>query len=750
MNQATAKTVRWRWISASALAAVVVALGVCEALGWPFLAAPMQRWLGDTLQRRVSLSADPAMPKVTIHLLGGISLTAAHIEIGAPAWSKEPYTLRVEDARLTLGYLDLWRASRGEPLRIRELHARELDSRIERLADGRASWQFGKKTNTPDTAEKPTAIPSFGRLQVDSGTGIYRDALMAASLDATFSLNDGSNMLPAAVAASAASAAAPAASTGLQLSAKGSYQKNPVTVTLNTLGLLAELGEQAHELALPVSLDARIGGAALTFRGTATDALKLTALKGRFSVQGPSLAAIGDPLRVTLPTTGAFRTEGLIAKDGQVWNAVFDRATIGSSRLAGAFQYDPRPKVPLLSGRLTGPRLLLADLGPAVGTAAPAGSPANAATKSATGAPKGPVAAASKGPVASRAAAKTTNTPPTVSNDKPGRVLPDREFDLPSLRAMDANVLIAIDNVDLGSSFLEPLKPLHTHLVLADGVLSLRDVDARTGQGRLFGMLQLDGRTPVALWNANLGWEGIRLETWIHQARSADAPPYITGRLGGQARVAGQGKSTAAILGSLRGGVRLRITDGSISHLAIEAAGLDLAQGLGMLIKGDDALPLQCTVADFAAEQGVLKPRAFVIDTRDSLLWIDGTVSLASEGLDLKVTTSPKDFSPFALRTPVRLRGSFADPHVSLDASRLGPRVGAAAVLSLLNPLAALIPFIDTGDTAEAKKGSDTCQELSRRIAAHPALPAPPGAKSDAKPDAKRDSATKSGTVARG
>ncbi|MDO9352347.1 MAG: AsmA-like C-terminal region-containing protein, partial [Solirubrobacteraceae bacterium] len=194
----------------------------------------------------------------------------------------------------------------------------------------------------------------------------------------------------------------------------------------------------------------------------------------------------------------------------------------------------------------------------------------------------------------------------------------------------------------------------------------------------------------------------------------------------GQARVAGQGKSTAAILGSLRGGVRLRLAQGSISHLAIEAAGLDLAQGLGMLIKGDDSLALQCTVADFTASQGVLTPRAFVIDTRDSLLWVDVTVSLAYEGLDLKVRTTPKDFSPLALRTPVRLRGTFSDPSVSLDPSRLGPRVGAAAVLSLLNPLAALIPFIDVGDKEDAQKGADTCRELSRRIAARPALPAPP------------------------
>lgn len=697
MNQATAKSVRWRWISAGTVAALIVAFGLCEALGWPFLAAPMQRWLGETLQRRVNLSADPAVgPDVRIHLLGGIELNAAYIEIGAPNWSQAPHMLLARNARLKLGYADLWRASRGEPLRIRELRASQVDSRIERRADGRASWQFGRQTDVPDTAEAPTKMPVFGRLQVDSGTLVYRDALMAIDLDATYSLADGSNI-------SATGVRPTGSATGLVFSGKGSYQKQPVHIELQTSGVLPVIADDAQALALPVNLDARVGGASIVFKGTATDALHLSALKGRFTVQGPSLAAVGDPLRVTLPTTGPFRAQGLIAKDGVVWNTVIESAAIGSSRLAGAFTYDPRPAKPMLAGRLTGSKLALADLGPVVG--APPGNSASV--------PGVPVADSS----------------PKRSSGKSGHVLPDREFDLPALRAMDANVLIDIDNLDLGSSILEPLKPLRTHLVLADGVLTLRDFDARTGQGRLYGVVRLDGRNAQALWTADLRWAGVRLESWIKQARAANAPPYATGNLSGEARVAGQGKSTAAILGSLRGAMRMQLAGGTISHLAVEAAGLDIAQGLGMLIKGDDSLPVTCTVADLIVEQGLLKPRVLVLDTPDSTLWVDGSVSLATEALDLRVVATPKDFSPLALRTPVILRGTFANPSVSLDKGRLGTRLGASALLALINPLAAIIPLMDVGSSDDAKRGAEACRALSQRIAAKPALPAPGPAK---------------------
>ena len=714
-----------------------VAFGVCEVLGWPFLAAPMQRWLGSALERTVSFSEDSkAEPKVSIHLLGGIELTAAYLRIGAPPWSSAPYMLLARDSRLSLGYADLWRAHRGEPLRIRSLRAARLDGQFERLADGRASWQFGKKTNLPDTSEQATRMPAFGLLQVDAGAITYRDALLTAEVDATFSLADGASL--ATVAASAASAAsvasvaspapaasaafvaasgagaaavavaaAPAIAPGLRLKATGSYRKLPVKIDVQTSGVLPALADDAAVRALPVSIDARVGRASVIFKGTATDALRLTALQGHFIVQGPSLAAVGDPVGLTLPTTGPFRTEGQVAKQGVVWNAVLDRMSIGSSRLAGAFTYDPRPALPLLSGRLTGSRLALADLGPALG-----GAVKNKASDPRVG--KGATAVAAAPPVAVQRV-----------NATPGRMLPDREFDLPALRAMNANVLIAIDSVDTGSGLLEPLKPLRTHLVLADGVLSLRDIDARTGQGRLNGTVQLDGRNAQALWTADLRWADVRLESWIHQTRANNAPPYATGKLSGQARVAGQGKSTAAILGSLRGGVRMNLANGTISHLAVEAAGIDIAQGLGMLIKGDDSLKIQCTVADFVAEQGLLRPRALVLDTADSTIWVDGSLSLATEAIDLRVVVAPKDFSPLALRTPIHLRGSFANPSVSLEKGKIGAKLGAAALLALVNPLAALIPLLDFGSGDEAKRGADECQALSRRIAAKPILPAP-------------------------
>ena len=725
----------WSWLVMGLVGAALLGFSIGESQGWPFLVKPLQSALAKALDRNVVIaSGGDADQRAALHLLGALRIDAPHIEIGAPAWSKAPHMLSADDASLTLGYLDLWRASRGQDLRIRELRASTVDGHIERLSDGRASWQLGKPRAPGDAASAAPSVPEFEHLEVADGTLVYRDAVLDAQLDARFSLVEGRGMGPGPVAASgaapsvvaatasraaagvasgvASSAASRAASggvsragdpspplpAGLRFSGKGAYRGQPFTIELQSTGVMAVVADRPVQ-AVPVHLEARAGRASLKFDGTSTDPVHLGALRGRYTVTGPSLAALGDPVGVTLPTTGAFRAQGLLTKEGGLWSTSIERATIGSSQLTGAFSYDTRSPKPVLAGRLSGTKLLLADLGPAVGV------PVRSATAASAGAPE-PAA-----PKPARAG---------------GRVLPDRAFDLPSLRAMNANVLVDIASVDLGSNLLEPLRPLRAHLVLNDGVLTLRDIDARTGQGRLAGSLVLDGRQSRALWNTDLRWDGVRLERWVRQARaSADAPPYVTGTLSGRARLAGQGKSTAAILGSLRGGVRMQLVNGTVSHLAIEAAGLDVAQGLGLLIKGDDSLRIQCNVADFTAEQGVLKPRVFVLDTPDSTVFVDGTLSLATEAIDLRVVVTPKDFSPFALRAPLHVRGTFADPAVSLDKAALGTRLGAAALLAFINPLAALLPFVDVGNSDTAERGASDCKALSQRIAARPALPAP-------------------------
>ena len=230
--------------------------------------------------------------------------------------------------------------------------------------------------------------------------------------------------------------------------------------------------------------------------------------------------------------------------------------------------------------------------------------------------------------------------------------------------------------------------------------------------------MALDGRGAKALWSANVRWDGVRLERWIHQERKGGVPPFVSGRMNGRADLKGEGRSTAEILATLKGTARTELQGGAVSHLMVEAGGLDVAQALGVLFTGDDALPVQCAVADLVAQDGLFRPRVMVLDTTDSSVWVEGTLSLATEALDLRAVVMPKDFSPLTLRTPLHVGGSFAKPEVSVEKGPLGVKLGAAFLLGLINPLAALIPLVDPGDADAAKRGAAGCQSLMQRSTA--------------------------------
>jgi uncharacterized protein involved in outer membrane biogenesis len=144
--------------------------------------------------------------------------------------------------------------------------------------------------------------------------------------------------------------------------------------------------------------------------------------------------------------------------------------------VAAPFRYDSRTA----PGRLSGSLLALADLGPAVGVAVPGQA-----------------------------------DEPIRTARKPGRVLPQRRFDLPSLRAVDADVQVAVDELHFGSDTLAPLRDLRTQALLHCGVLRLQDLGADVAGGRITGATALDGRNDAALWAADLHFRGVDIAGWI-------------------------------------------------------------------------------------------------------------------------------------------------------------------------------------------------------------------------------------------
>jgi len=199
----------------------------------------------------------------------------------------------------------------------------------------------------------------------------------------------------------------------------------------------------------------------------------------------------------------------------------------------------------------------------------------------------------------------------------------------------------------------------------------------------------------------------------------------VSGELRGGVKLDGRGRSTAEILSTLDGKVHATLRDGTISHLVMEAAGLDIAQALGVLVRGDRPLPLRCAVVDLAVKNGVAQTQRAVLDNRDSVLRIEGTIDLRDEQLALRARARPKDISPFTVRSPLVVTGTFTKPKFGVEATPIAGRVLAAAALAAIAPPAAVLPFIDPGERGQ----SDPCAPLDNAAA----TPAPQAAASTPK-----------------
>jgi uncharacterized protein involved in outer membrane biogenesis len=162
----------------------------------------------------------------------------------------------------------------------------------------------------------------------------------------------------------------------------------------------------------------------------------------------------------------------------------------------------------------------------------------------------------------------------------------------------------------------------------------------------------------------------------------------------------------AQLLAGSSGNVALLMGKGQISNLLLEIAGLDGAEIIKFLLRGDRVIPVRCAASAFDVKQGVMASRALVLDTSDTVVYGNGSVNFATEELDLYFRPYPKDMSILSLRSPLKVAGTLGAPQAGPDKGALAGRAGLALALGAVNPLLALAATIETGPGEDANCGA--------------------------------------------
>lgn len=474
---------------------------------------------------------------------------------------------------------------------------------------------------------------------------------------------------------------------------KGTYNHTPLSGSGKVGGVLAL---QDADRPFPVQADVKAGDLRVALVGTLTDPAHLAAVDLRLWLQGTSMAHLYALTGVTLPDTPPYATDGRLIgnfkRGGSTFRYENFTGRVGGSDLNGTLTYTQREPRPLLQGKLVSNLLQFADLAPIIG-----------ADSNASKAKRGDAA-----------------------KQPSGRVLPVEEFRTDRWKAIDADVEFTGKRILKNENL--PITDLYTHVVMTDGVLSLTPLRFGVAGGTLATDIHLDGSSAPLKGRVSASARHLKLKQLFPGFKTMQS---ALGEINGDAALSATGNSPAALAATSNGEVKALVTQGTVSRLLMEAAGLNVANVVYEKLFGNRDVQINCAAADFVATNGVLDSRVFALDTDDAVINIDGHVNLRDESLDLGVHPHTKGFRVFTLRSPLYVKGTFSNPHVGVDAAALALRGGAMIGLGLINPFAALIPLI-----APSNNKPLPCNELLAQVNTRTSAP-PPGQKEKAQPPVK-------------
>jgi len=430
--------------------------------------------------------------------------------------------------------------------------------------------------------------------------------------------------------------------------ARGTYAGQPITARMIGGAILA-----LRDVNQPWPINLRIanGPTEVSLIGLVRDPLALAGADLRLHFAGPDMGMLEPLTGIPLPRTPPFQVTGRL--DFAPHRIRFDdfAGTVGSSDLEGAISVEPgKPRDDIVAD-LHSQLVDLADLGGFIGAKA--------------GTAPSPAAAAS----------------PTV--------LPTRTLHVPELNWADIHLRYQAGRIE-GRSM--PLDNLTAALNIANGAILLHPISFSVGTGRISASVQLIPAGTQLRTTASIDFQSVdvaRLMAATHTFNGA-------GTISGSGRIITVGNSIAQMAANGNGAILLGMSGGDLSAMLVDLSGLEFGNALMAKLGIPQDTQVQCMITDFALTHGVVRPRPMIIDTKEAIVTVGGSVDLRDEKLDLQLRTRPRHFSIGSLPGPINIGGTFKRPSI-MPGMETFVRGGLAAALGVLLAPLAVLPTIQFG-----------------------------------------------------
>ncbi|HEX4742153.1 MAG TPA: AsmA family protein [Caulobacteraceae bacterium] len=627
------RRVRWGWIVFTLVVTAMVILAIL--FRWDWLRGPLARYLSGRLHRPVEITGH-----LHVHPWSWTpEATVSGVVIGNAPWAGK--TPLASLPRFTIKAKILPLVFHGQLI----LPFVEADQpRVDLLRDlnGRENWATPRKGPA-----KPLKLPPIGHLIIRDGDLRYVDEVRKLVFAGTVSSSE------------------EAAGSGrgvFVMDGQGTLNKEPFVAHVRGGALIHVDPNRPYDF--QASLKA--GPTQARLEGHIDHPFNFAAVSGRGEISGPDLARLYAVTGIAFPDTPPYRLTAGFGRRQQVYALRRIQGRVGGSDLEGALTVDDSTGRMDVTGALSSHRMRMADLVAVVG-----GSAKHAR-------------ASELSPLQQAQAAKMKAE---------HSLLPDVPIHLDRLRSMDADATYSATLVDAGHF---PMRDFRMRVRLDHGLLTVDPLSVDISQGRLAGMIRLDGRHAVPVSAIDLRLSNAQLAPLI---KAKGPNPPVQASLWARARLEGAGASVRTAAAHANGSVTVVIPSGKLRKLIGNLINFNLDRTAFLLItKNKSDTPIHCAVMDFQARQGVLTIDRGVMDTGEAQITGTGDLSLRDETLDLRFSAKPKKFSIIRLNAPITVKGRLDAPKPGVDIVHAIPQAAGAVALGVVAaPLVAILPFVGPG-----------------------------------------------------
>jgi AsmA protein len=440
---------------------------------------------------------------------------------------------------------------------------------------------------------------------------------------------------------------------GVTFAVSGNYQGNDLVAVGHTGPVLSIRDESSP---FPVQAQIEAGATRAQLDGSITGLVGLKGIDMNVRLAGDSLEELYWIVNVAFPATPPYSTAGRLVREGDVIRYENFNGKIGESDIAGTLEVDLGPERPFMRGNLHAKTLNLADLGMVVGADQPR----------------------EKG------------------------VLPDAPFSPERWDSVDADVSLKAGTIKRPKQL--PIEQLSTRIQMKDRVLTLNPLEFGIAGGKLAGPVRLDGTRDTIRADVRMRVQDLKFARLFPTLKENRAS---AGDLNGLIELTGTGNSVGRMLGTANGKIGVFMDGGEVSAFLMNLVALDLWGVAKTKLQGDKNIAVNCAIADFKVEKGLMQTNAFVFDTEAVKIEGGGVVNLMREEMDLKLDPKPKETSIASLNSPLYVRGTFSDPKVSPEWGKVAAKSAGAIVMGIVSPILSVLPLFKEG------KGEDSnCGQL--------------------------------------